>query len=112
MPATTNRETILAEIAEVLEQRKQSDPAESYAASLFAEGEDSILRKIGEEAVETILASKSGEKSQIIYETADLWFHMLVMLSHHNINPSAILNELERRFGLSGIEEKRSRQSD
>ncbi len=112
MSATTKRETILTQIAEVLEQRKQADPAESYVAGLYKKGEESILRKIGEEAVETILASKSGEKTQIIYETADLWFHTLVMLSHHNIDPSAILDELERRFGLSGLEEKRSRQPD
>ncbi len=112
MVDTTNPENILAQIASILEQRKQADPEGSYAASLFEKGEDAILKKLGEEAVETILAAKSNSVKKIVYESADLWFHTLLMLSHYNIQPSAVLNELLRRFGTSGIEEKRSRKTD
>ena len=110
MAEAINSEKILTRLAEVLEQRKQADPGTSYVASLFNKGEDAILKKLGEEAVEAILAAKAGDESQIVYETADLWFHSLVLLSHHNIKPSTILNELQRRFGTSGIEEKCSRK--
>ncbi|TNF97797.1 MAG: phosphoribosyl-ATP diphosphatase [Gammaproteobacteria bacterium] len=99
----------LQQLAEVLEQRKQSNPEDSYVASLYAKGIDQILKKVGEEATETVIAAKSGDKNKIIYETADLWFHTMVMLAHAGLGPDDILTELERRFGLSGHEEKASR---
>ena len=100
---------VLNRLSELLEQRKSADPASSYVAKLYAKGMDSILKKIGEEATETIIAAKGGDKQEIIYETADLWFHTLVMLSHAGLNAQDILNELARREGLSGIVEKASR---
>ncbi len=102
---------ILAQLAQTLEQRKQADPDSSYVASLYHKGQDTILKKVGEEATETVIASKGGKKDEIIYETADLWFHTLVMLSYHDLGPNDVLNELARRFGISGIEEKASRKS-
>ncbi|MFQ5345553.1 MAG: phosphoribosyl-ATP diphosphatase [Mariprofundus sp.] len=101
--------TILNELAMVLEARKSELPDTSYVASLYAKGQDKILEKVGEEAIETILASKSGDRDKIIHETADLWFHSLIMLAHHGLNPCDILNELARRFGISGHDEKASR---
>ena len=104
---------ILAELAATLEQRKTAAADSSYVASLHAKGLNKILEKVGEESIETIIAAKdaviSGDKSDLIYETADLWFHTLVMLSHLDIGPDAILDELARRFNLSGLEEKASR---
>ena len=100
---------ILKELAQVLEQRKSADPDSSYVARLYAKGLDAILKKIGEEATETVIAAKSGDSGQIIYETADLWFHSLVMLSHLGLDPQQVLDELQRRFGLSGLEEKAAR---
>lgn len=101
---------ILRQLAAVLEQRKDADPGTSYVASLHGKGLDSILKKIGEEATETVMAAKDGERDRIVYETADLWFHCLVMLSHLGIDHDAVLNELARRFGVSGLEEKASRR--
>jgi phosphoribosyl-ATP pyrophosphohydrolase len=101
---------ILDRLAETLEARKSADPQSSYVAKLYAKGTDAILKKIGEEAAETIIAAKGGDKSQIIYETADLWFHTLVMLTQAGLHPNDVLNELARREGLSGIEEKASRR--
>ena len=105
----------LNRLAKVLEQRKQADPNTSYVASLYHKGLNKILEKVGEESVETIIAAKdaatSGDCSNLIYETADLWFHSLVMLSALNQHPRAVLDELERRFGLSGLEEKASRSA-
>lgn len=103
------KQDILKALDDILEQRKQASPDDSYTAKLFNDGIDSILKKVGEEATETVIASKSGKKEEIIYEIADLWFHTLVLLKHHNLDSEDILNELERRFGLSGIEEKASR---
>jgi phosphoribosyl-ATP pyrophosphohydrolase len=100
---------ILQRLAEVLESRKQADPADSYVAGLYAEGLDAILKKIGEEATETVLAAKDGAADKIIYETADLWFHTLVLLAHQGLRPEQVLDELARRFGVSGVEEKASR---
>lgn len=97
---------ILDELAEVLEQRKLADPDESYVASLYAKGLDAILKKIGEEATETVIAGKQGDRSQIVYETADLWFHTLVLLAYRGLGPNDVLEELGRRFGLSGLDEK------
>lgn len=96
-------------LAEVLTARKQADPDSSYVASLYRDGTDKILKKLGEEATETVIAGKGGKREEIIYETADLWFHSLVLLAHNDISPQAVLDELERRFGLSGIEEKAQR---
>jgi len=99
----------LQRLADVLEARKGGDPDASYVARLYARGLDAILKKIGEEATETVLAAKDGDRAKIVYETADLWFHTLVMLAHQGLGPDAVLAELERRFGLSGLEEKASR---
>ena len=100
---------ILDRLAETLEARKKAAPDSSYVAKLYAKGTDAILKKIGEEATETLLAAKSGNAEQIIYETADLWFHTLVMLAQQGLGPEAVLRELERRFGLSGLDEKAQR---
>ncbi len=100
---------ILQQLAKVLEQRKTADPESSYVAKLYDKGLDAILKKVGEEATETVMAAKDGNKEQIIHETADLWFHTLVMLSQQGLGPDDVLNELARRFGLSGLEEKANR---
>ena len=100
---------ILNRLAELLEQRKSADPTSSYVAKLYAKGMDAILKKVGEEATETILAAKGGKREEIIYETADLWFHTLVMLAKADLKPQDVLDELARREGLSGIDEKASR---
>lgn len=102
---------LLQQLALALEQRKKADPEQSYVASLYAKGLDTILKKVGEEATETVIAAKNGDTNQLIYETADLWFHSLVLLAHQGLGPDAVLKELERRFGLSGLEEKAQRQS-
>ena len=100
---------VLNRLAALLEQRKNADPTSSYVAKLYAKGMDSILKKIGEEATETVIAAKGGNKDEIIYETADLWFHTMIMLSHAGLKPQDVLDELARREGLSGIDEKESR---
>lgn len=97
---------ILTRLAEVLERRKEADPASSYVARLYAQGTDAILRKIGEEALETILAGKSEDSASLVHEAADLWFHTLVLLAHRGLTPGDVLRELERRFGVSGLEER------
>ena len=107
---------VLTKLARVLEQRKTADADDSYVASLFAKGLNKILEKVGEEANETILAAKDYHgtertKDQLIHETADLWFHTLVMLSYLNLQPEQVLEELEKRFNISGIAEKASRQN-
>lgn len=103
---------ILNRLAELLEQRKAADPSSSYVAKLYAKGMDSILKKVGEEATETVIAAKGGNKQEIIYETADLWFHTLIMLAKADLKPQDILDELARREGLSGIDEKNARLQD
>lgn len=100
----------LQRLAEVLEQRKQADPDSSYVARLYAKGLDGILKKIGEEATETVMAAKDGDPDKIVYETADLWFHCLVLLAHQGLHPDDVIRELDRRFGLSGLEEKAGRR--
>lgn len=100
---------VLLQLAQVLEARKQSAPQDSYVASLYAKGLDSILKKIGEEATETVIAAKQGQPQEIIHEIADLWFHTLVLLAQQGLGPEQVLAELERRFGLSGLEEKAAR---
>jgi len=100
---------VLIELARVLEGRKSANPEDSYVAKLYDKGLDAILKKIGEEATETVMAAKEGDKDQIVYEIADLWFHTLVLLAQQGLEPNDVLNELGRRFGISGIEEKASR---
>ncbi len=99
----------LARLAAVLEERKAADPGSSYVAGLYAKGLDAVLKNVGEEATEMLLAAKSGTPEALIHETADLWFHTLVMLAHQGLGPGQVLAELERRFGVSGLEEKASR---
>lgn len=99
----------LNKLAAVLEERKSAEPDSSYVAKLYSKGLDAILKKVGEEATETVMAAKDGEADKIIYEVADLWFHTLVLLSQQGLNPQQVLDELERRFGLSGLEEKANR---
>jgi len=100
---------VLEQLTEVLEQRKTAAPDSSYVASLYDKGLDAILKKVGEEATETVIAAKDGDRDKIVYETADLWFHTLVMLSHQGLTANDVLDELARRFGLSGLEEKENR---
>ena len=100
---------VLAAVADVIDSRQGGDPTTSYVAKLFSRAPDAVLKKIGEEAVECVMAAKDQSPRDIIYETADLWFHSLVMLSQYGLRPEQVLAELERREGLSGIEEKSSR---
>lgn len=100
---------ILDRLAETLEARKTAAPDSSYVAKLYAKGTDAILKKIGEEATETVMAAKDDQAEKIIYEIADLWFHTLVLLAHKGLKPADVLNELARREGLSGLVEKASR---
>ena len=95
----------LARLAALIEQRKQADPDKSYVARLHAKGLDAILKKVGEEATETVMAAKDGDRAKIVYEVADLWFHSMIALSAFGLTPADVLAELERREGLSGLEE-------
>jgi phosphoribosyl-ATP pyrophosphohydrolase len=101
---------ILERLEAAIAARREGDPSASYVAKLNARGLDAILKKIGEEATETVIAAKSGERSGIVHETADLWFHCLVLLGRQGIAVSEVLAELERREGRSGLEEKASRK--
>jgi len=101
---------ILDRLADELERRKSAEAGDSYVASLYKAGTDTILKKVGEEATETVIAVKSGDPDGIVHETADLWFHLLVMLADQNLHPQDVLEELERRFGTSGHDEKASRK--
>ena len=109
LPVCLAMTKILQQLAEVLEQRKGADPGASYVSGLYDKGLDAILKKVGEEATETILAAKGGDPREIVLETADLWFHTLIMLAHRGLGPEPVLKELERRFGLSGLDEKAAR---
>lgn len=100
----------LERIASAIEERKQGDPRKSYVAKLFAEGEDAILKKIGEEATETVLAAKSGDRLHLVRETADLWFHCMILLACHGLGPRDVLAEMHRREGISGLDEKAARK--
>lgn len=107
----------LQRLADVIESRKLAnggDPAQSYVARLFAKGDDAILKKIGEEATETVMAAKDarvdGDTSKVLYECADLWFHSMILLAQFDLKPQDVLNELARREGMSGIEEKANRK--
>ncbi len=101
---------VLTALSKVIESRKKADANQSYVASLHAKGLDAIAGKVIEEADETVEAAISGDADQVVYETADLWFHSLVLLSHFNLTHEEVLNELDRRFGVSGLEEKNLRR--
>jgi phosphoribosyl-ATP pyrophosphohydrolase len=100
---------VIERLGAVLEGRKGGDPERSYVARLYAKGLDAILKKVGEEATETVMAAKDGAPDRLVHEVADLWFHTLVLLAQQGLGPERVLDELERRFGLSGIEEKAAR---
>ena len=105
----------LERLAAVIDGRRGADPDKSYVARLFAKGTDAILKKVGEEATEVVMAAKDGDRQRIVGETADLWFHTLVALSHFGLGPAEVLAELQRREGLSGLEEfalRKARQRD
>jgi phosphoribosyl-ATP pyrophosphohydrolase len=95
----------LARLAAVIESRRGGDPDKSYVARLFAKGPDAILKKIGEEATETVMAAKDGDRIRLVAEMADLWFHAMIALAHFGLKPQDVLDELTRREGLSGLEE-------
>ena len=107
--AGDDKDAVLARIAATIEARKGGDAAESYVAALFAKGDDAILKKIGEEATETVMAAKDDDKIRIVAEVADLWFHCLVLLARHGLGPDDVLAELARREGVSGHAEKAAR---
>ena len=107
--ADASDDSVLARLAAAIEARKDADPKSSYVASLFARGDDAILKKIGEEATETVMAAKDGDKLRIRAEIADLWFHCLIMLAQYDLRPADVLAELRRREGISGIDEKAAR---
>jgi len=100
---------ILDRLAAAIESRRGGDPQRSYVARLLADGEDAVLKKIGEEATEAVMAGKSGDRRRIVGEMADLWFHCLVALAHYGLGPRDVLAELRRREGISGIDEKAAR---
>ena len=101
----------LAHLAEVIEQRRNGSPDTSYVARLFAKGTDAMLKKVGEEATEVVMAAKDGDAAKIIAETADLWFHTMLVLAAFNLKPADVLAELQRREGLSGLEEFATRKA-
>jgi len=104
-----SQQEVLQQLAEVLESRKGASPDSSYVAGLYDKGLDAILKKIGEEATETVMAAKDGDAEKIVYEVADLWFHSMVLLAQQGLGPKQVLDELQRRFGLSGLAEKAQR---
>lgn len=106
-----NGDDTLARLAAVIESRRGGDPDKSYVARLFAKGEDTMLKKVGEEATEFVLACKGGEPGRIVAEAADLWFHAMVALAAHGLSPAEVLAELRRREGLSGLEEFAARKA-
>lgn len=104
----------LQRLAQVIESRKPDqggDPERSYVARLFAKGQDAFLKKVGEEATEVVMASKDGDADRVVSEVADLWFHCMVALAHHGRSPQHVIDELARREGISGIEEKALRKA-
>ena len=101
---------VLERIAASIEERKGGDPAKSYVAKLFSLGEDAMLKKIGEEATETVLAAKGGDRLHLVREVTDLWFHCMIVLSRHGLGPADVLAEMHRREGISGVDEKASRK--
>jgi len=110
MATSDPADDVLARIAETIERRKSADPRDSYVAALFAKGEDAVLKKIGEEATETVMAAKDGDKIRLTGEVADLWFHCLVLLARHGLGPADVLRELARREGVSGHAERAARR--
>lgn len=102
---------ILAQLADVIESRRGGDPATSYVARLLGRGEDAVLKKVGEEATEVVMAGKDGSPDRIVAEMADLWFHCLILLVRYDLRPERVLAELERRAGASGLEEKAARKA-
>ena len=100
----------LERIAATIEERKKGNVKTSYVAKLLSEGEDAVLKKIGEEATETVLAAKSGDRLALVRETADLWFHSLIVLARHGLGPADVLTEMHRREGISGLDEKAARK--
>ncbi|NDY89661.1 phosphoribosyl-ATP diphosphatase [Ideonella livida] len=107
-----SQDAILSRLADVIESRRGADPERSYVARLFHKGTDAILKKVGEEATETVMAAKDGDAEKILYEVADLWFHSMVALAHFGLRPEQVLSELARREGLSGLQEFAARQSN
>ena len=107
----TDDERVLARLAATIEARRGADPAASYVASLLGKGRDAILKKIGEEATETVMAAKDGDRLRMVAEVADLWFHCLVLLARHGLGPDDVRAELARREGTSGIAEKAARKA-
>jgi len=105
-----NNAEILAQLGDILEQRKNAEADSSYVASLYNKGLDAILKKVGEEATETVMAAKDGDKEKLVYEVADLWFHTMILLAHQNLSADDVLAELARRFGVSGHDEKAARE--
>ena len=105
-----NGDDTLARLARVIEARRGGDPDKSYVARLFSKGSDAILKKIGEEATETVMAGKDGDRAKIVYEVADLWFHSMLLLALHDLSPADVLAELQRREGQSGLEEFAARK--
>lgn len=103
---------VLKTVADTLEARREASPQSSYVASLFHKGEDAILKKVAEEAAETLMASKDKDKLHLVREVADLWFHSMVLLAYHGLRPEDVLMELKRREGISGIDEKASRKTE
>jgi phosphoribosyl-ATP pyrophosphohydrolase len=101
---------VLERIAASIEARKSADPQQSYVAKLFAQGDDAMLKKIGEEAIEAVLAAKSGDRLHLVREVSDLWFHCMIVLARHGLGPADVLAELQRREGISGIDEKAARK--
>ncbi|RVU83765.1 phosphoribosyl-ATP diphosphatase [Leucothrix sargassi] len=102
----------LSDLAAVLESRKSADADSSYVAKLYSKGTDAILKKVGEEATEVVMAAKDGVPEKVVYEVADLWFHTMVLLADQGLHPDAVLEELQRRVGTSGLVEKASRKKD
>ena len=105
-----NNSEILAQLTDILEQRKGAAPESSYVASLYDKGLDAILKKVGEEATETVMAAKDGDAEKLVYEVADLWFHTMVLLADQGLSADDVLKELARRFGVSGHDEKAARE--
>jgi phosphoribosyl-ATP pyrophosphohydrolase len=109
-PTEMTSQDVLARLADVIDARKVGDPDKSYVARLFSKGTDAILKKIGEEATETVMAAKDGDPQKLVYEVADLWFHSMLALSAFGLKPADVLAELQRREGLSGLEEFAARK--
>ena len=106
----SNPESVLKQLCAILEARKQAEPASSYVAGLYAKGLDAILKKVAEEAGETLIAAKNGNAQALTHELADLWFHTLVLMAQQNLPLDAVTDELARRFGTSGLQEKATRR--